>query len=106
MQILTPFSGYTRPILLAFGCRGVLESKIHEVRPELLERGLAAVVVLVAEVTAAPEAGTEVHTMELANILAELHDGPAGRPELLEALSDFEGFKKRHSRGVYRIIYD
>lgn len=48
----------------------------------------------------------DIHTVEPMDILTELQEGPTGRQELFEALNDFEGFKKRHSREVYRMIYD
>lgn len=106
VKVSTPLLGETRPILLALGCCGVFKSEVHELCPELLERGLAAIVVLVVEVTVTPEVSMDIHTVELIDILAELQEGPAGRQELFEALNDFEGFKKRHSREVYKRIYD
>lgn len=59
-------------------------------------------VVLVVEVTVASEVGMDIHTVESIDILTELQEGPTGRKELFEALNDFEGFKKRHSREVYK----
>lgn len=106
VKVPTPLLRETRPILLALGCCGVFESEVNELCPELLERGLAAIIVLVVEVTVAPKVGMDVHTVESVDILAELQEGPTGGQELFEALNDFEGFKKRHSREVYRIIYD
>jgi hypothetical protein len=106
VKVPTPLLGETRPILLAFRCSRIFKSEVHELCPELLERGLAAIVVLVVKVTVTPEVGVNINAVVLTDILTELQEGPTGRQELFEALNDFEGFKKRHSREVYKMIYD
>lgn len=106
VKVPTPLLGKTRPILLALGCCGVFKSEVHKLCPELLKGGLAAIVVLIVKVTVAPEVGVNINAVVLTDILTELQEGPTGREELFEALNDFEGFKKRHSRKVYKMIYD